>query len=43
MRPMPRTPKECELSSTLLLHNFHTKDCPAALLGGDVSSACYVQ
>ena len=34
--------QKCEPRSPLLLHTFCTQDCPAALIGGDVSSACCV-
>ena len=43
VRPEPHIHKEYGPRFPLLLHTSYTVDWPAALVGKDVSSGCYVQ
>jgi len=43
VKPKLHIHKECGLRFLPLLHSSYTVDCPAALVGEDVSSGCYVQ
>ena len=43
VKPKLHTHKGCGLRFLPVLHTSYTVDCPAALVGEDVSSGCYVQ